>query len=247
MITLSQIRPGVPEIFESIQGEGPFVGRPSTFVRLSGCNLQCVWCDTPHTWNWEGTTFDHHSGRKYRRDDEVLTLSDEEIVEVVATFASRAFVLTGGEPLAQQRNLVSLMHALRRRWPKATFDLETNGTIAPRSEFDALATHYVVSPKLKNSGMPQAKRATSALEVFAASTKATFKIVVAGHDEELTEVRDLQARLGLAASRIMLMPEGTTPAQLDAHGPRVAAWCLEYGFRLSDRLHVRLYGDKRGT
>lgn len=235
-------------MFESIQGEGPFAGRPSTFVRLSGCNLQCVWCDTPHTWNWTGTDFEHRGGTKFDRQAEVIEMEVSEVLERVEAFSSRHVVLTGGEPLAQQPGLVMLVEALRSRWAHATIDLETNGTIAPRPAFDDGVTHYVVSPKLSNAGMTAHKRLVEAsLRFFARSAKASFKFVVRDDPADRAEITALQTTYGLEAERIFLMPEGTTVDQLDANAPGVARWCLERGYRFSDRLHVRLYGDQRGT
>jgi len=247
-LALSLLGPGRPEVFESIQGEGPFAGRPSVFVRTSGCNLQCVWCDTPHTWNWEGTAFAHRDGRKFVRDHEVVRLGVDVLLEVVGRLRSRAFVLTGGEPMAQQRALGEFMVAARQRWPEATFDLETNGTIAPQPQFDALVSHYVVSPKLASSRMPLTKRwVTKALQAFAASERASFKFVVTDDPADPEEIRSFQQALSIEPDRIYLMPEGTDPASLDARAARVAQHCLERGYRFSDRLHVRLYGDVRGT
>ena len=247
-LKLSQMSPGVPEIFSSLQGEGPFTGRPSVFIRTSGCNLQCVWCDTPYTWNWEGTSFAHRGGQKFRRDEQVIALGVEEIVALIeAEHPTSAFVLTGGEPMIQQAGLAALAAAIRRRRPDATFDVETNGTLRPKPALDALVSHYVVSPKLSGAGMSADKRLPAAsLQAFAASPRASFKFVVSS-PAEVAEVAALVARLGVAPERVYLMPEGTRPADLQAHSGDVAAWCMAQGFRFSDRLHVRLYGDQRGT
>lgn len=246
-LKLSMMSPGAPEIFETIQGEGPFIGRPSVFIRTAGCNLQCVWCDTPYTWNWTGTDFVHRDGQKFDRAAQVVSLEPEQILALLARYRTHHYVLTGGEPLIQQRAWVPLLRALREQTPEATVDIETNGTISPRPDFDEHVTHYVVSPKLANAGMTPAQRLREKpLTFFAQSPKASFKFVVADA-ADLDPVLDLQARYAIPADRIALMPEGTTVAALNAHSGPVSALCIRHGFRFSDRLHVRLYGNERGT
>ena len=110
----------VNEIFESIQAEGTLAGRAAVFVRFSGCNLSCAFCDTKHQ---NGVDM---SAREI--EDEVLRLDPEQ----------RKFVVfTGGEPLLQLKNGVPLC----REW---SCTVETNGTIAPPAWYKG---HVCVSPK----------------------------------------------------------------------------------------------------
>jgi len=244
VIRLARLDDGAPAIFATLQGEGPQTGRPSTFVRLSGCNLHCVWCDTPHTWYFEGTRFEHRSARRFQRETEVLALEVADVAERVRALSPRALVLTGGEPMAQQRALEELLHLLG---PDFTVDVETNGTLAPKEPLTARIDTFVVSPKLANSGMAESLRIKpAALQTLAATGRAWFKWVV---DSEVAvdEVKALVERLGLPDDRQILMPEGTTSAQLRERSPAVARWCLERGWRFSDRLHVHLYGGGRGV
>ena len=109
---------GGPEIFHSVQGEGPSSGLPSVFVRSSLCNLHCVWCDTDYTWNWVGTRFRHErdadpSYRKYEKRHQIVELSPQEVVDGVIAYPCRNVVLTGGEPLIQQDDFRQVMTALR--------------------------------------------------------------------------------------------------------------------------------------
>lgn len=244
MIRLATIAPGQPAIFATLQGEGPATGRPSTFVRLSGCNLHCVWCDTPHTWNFHGTDFTHRSAPKFSREREVLTLAPEVIADRVAELGPRAVVFTGGEPMAQQRGLAAIVRGLPAGFE---VDVETNGTLLPRAPFAERVGRFVVSPKLGNSGMGAAMRIKPAvLQAYAATGRAWFKWVV-DSVADVEEVTAIVRALELPADRQLLMPEGTTSAALRAASPRVADWALERGWSFSDRLHIHLFGEGRGV
>lgn len=243
-LRLSVTRPGRPEIFTTLQGEGPHTGRPSTFVRLSGCNLTCFWCDTPYTWRWKGVTAPHQGGQHFDRQAEQVRMTPLDLAEVLRALPVRALVFTGGEPLAQQRGIVE---ALTLLGPASTADFETNGTLAPTPELDAIASTYVVSPKLGNSRVPEHLRIREpALRAFAASPKAWFKWVVAD-PSDLHEIEALAERFVLPPDRMILMPEGIDSSALRSRSPWVAEQALRRGWRFSDRLHVHLYGGGRGV
>ncbi|MBK1827068.1 7-carboxy-7-deazaguanine synthase QueE [Haloferula rosea] len=241
-----------PEIFHTLQGEGVSAGLPAIFVRASRCNLHCRWCDTDYTWNFEGTPWPHDLDgtpgyRKYVRDEVTLEISPEEIAEELKRYPTRRVVLTGGEPLLQQDDWVRLIDLLRADDPSWTFEVETNGTRLPSPEMEARIDQFNVSPKLSNSGMEESTRIVDEpLTHFAASTKSWFKFVVS-KSHEINEIEALATRFQIPAERILLMPEGRTPAELDRHGEEVAALCLDRGWRFCDRLHVRLWGEKRGV
>lgn len=246
-IKMSQMTPGHPEIFESLQGEGPFVGRPSVFVRTALCNLHCPWCDTPYTWNWENTPFSHDQDTKFARDAQILEMTPQDVVAKMQAFETTHIVLTGGEPMVQQAALTPWLALVHREIHGALVDLETNGTRVPSPEFDAHVHHYVVSPKLSNTGMSASTRLVpAALSFFAGCERASFKFVVATQDD-LDEIEDILETYRIAPQRVYLMPEGTSVEAIDRHAGQVAAWALARGYRFSDRLHLRLYGAKRGT
>src|SRR5690349_13827437 len=116
-LTLATITPGEPEIFAALQGEGPSAGRPSLFVRLSRCNLACVWCDTAYTWRFTGDNRPHRDGIAYDRDANQLTLAEDEVAARILAFAGQRLVVTGGEPLLQGAALARLLTLLKAQRP----------------------------------------------------------------------------------------------------------------------------------
>lgn len=236
-----------PEIFLSLQGEGRNQGTPSVFVRTSRCNLYCIWCDTPYTWNWQGSGFTHVGKVQFDRAEATIELTLAEVVASVRRFACLRVVLTGGEPLLQGSECADLLAALRALDPRYVFEVETNGTLIPPPEFENLIDQYTVSPKLEHSGVERSLRLRDpALAYFAASPKSVFKFVVSA-PQDTESVAELAGRLGLEADRIYLMPLGTSVAELAALRSGVAAACLERGYRFSDRLHIQLYGNRPGV
>lgn len=243
---------GKPEIFHSIQGEGKSIGVPSVFVRTSGCNLYCIWCDTDYTWNWVGTKFTHVNDstpgyQKFEKKDWEAICGVGEAAQLVAAFNCPNVILTGGEPLLQQPMLAELMAVLREKQPGFRFETETNGTVLPTPAFDKAIDQYNVSPKLANSNNPvRLREKPEALHFFAQSEKANFKFVLATADD-LAEVLALQKRYNIPAEKIWLMPEGTTPARLANSREWLVEICKEHNFRFSDRLHVQIWGSKKGV
>lgn len=216
----------------TIQGEGPSAGTPAMFIRTSGCNLECRWCDTPYT--WDRARFDLSAERTRR-----------SVAELAAWAAARPeplTVLTGGEPLMQQRALIPLARALAGLGKRV--EIETNGTYAPAAELTCLGVYFNVSPKLANAGMPASRSIRpDALAAFAATPNRVFKFVVCD-PSDLDQVDALVAGYGL--TEVWVMPEGTTPrAVIDGMRTLVPA-VVERGYRISPRLHVVMWGDERG-
>ncbi len=223
----------VAEVFgPTFQGEGPSIGRRAGFVRLGRCNLDCAWCDTPYTWDWEAY-------------DPAAELRPETAAAVLARLEGmdpEIVVVTGGEPLLQQRRLAPLLRGCATRgWP---VEIETNGTIVPDARLAGLVHQWNVSPKLANSGVTLDKRIRpDALSALQASGRAVFKFVV-------TNVRELDEVAQLAAAHrldpIWIMPEGTDPATMTERARQLAQPVLDRGWNLTPRLHVLLWGDERG-
>jgi 7-carboxy-7-deazaguanine synthase len=228
----------ISEIFYSLQGEGLLTGVPSVFVRTSGCNLRCNWCDTPYaSWNPEG---------------EQRTVA--QIVAAVDEHPARHVVLTGGEPMIA-KDVRTLAAAIKEHGHHLT--IETAATIAPGGIACDLAS---LSPKLLNSA-PDARlsaawrRKHESLrwqpEVVRAWIDAypyQFKFVVA-QPGDIDELEGMLASLHreIPRDRVLLMPEGVTLETIR----RRAAWlgdaCKARGYRYAHRLHIELYGNQRGT
>jgi 7-carboxy-7-deazaguanine synthase len=239
--------PGEPEIFASLQGEGPSAGKPCAFVRLSRCNLACVWCDTAYTWRFEGDNRPHRAGVAYERTANQVTLGETEVAERIAALAQPRLVVTGGEPLLQAPALARMLAHVLNMLPDVAIEIETNGTVAPPPSLDALVDQYNVSPKLAHSGNPaELALPPERLAHWAAEPRAFFKFVIADPDD-VAEVRALRERFAIPSERIWLMAEGTDAATLRSRQSWLAQLCLRDGLTLSGRLHIERYGDTRGT
>ncbi len=227
MLTLAQLH-GQPEIFHSIQGEGVSQGTPCVFLRLAGCNLACSWCDTAYSWN--GTA-------------PGVRLTPEKAAELVLRYPCRRLVLTGGEPLIQQKALPSLLRLL----PDHAVELETNGTIMPDAELLERITQFNVSPKLSHSGNETARTwKPDILRRLATTERAWFKFVAACEEDVKTALRQASGA-GIPAERVLLMPLASTREELDARRAQTVEWCLRYGLRFSDRLHIAIWDSKKGV
>lgn len=236
-----------PEIFTTVQGEGRNIGKPVVFARLTGCNLQCTWCDTPYTWNWEGTDFEHDAGVKYNREAETVKITVGEAVDQISGLPLDRLVITGGEPLIQQNAIGDMISLLREKNDNQWVEIETNGTVIPNQRTLDLVDQFNVSPKLANSGNPEARRRKDrAMETFVATPKADFKFVVFGEDD-LPEILEIVERYQIPHERVFLMPEGRTEEEVNRHQIELVELCKENNFNLTTRLHVLIYGAKRGV
>ncbi|MGJ0238758.1 7-carboxy-7-deazaguanine synthase QueE [Novosphingobium fluoreni] len=243
MLTLATTTPGEPEIFASLQGEGLSLGRPSTFVRLSRCNLACQWCDTAYTWRFEGDNRPHRDALAFDRTQNQVALSEEDVAARITALSPDRLVVTGGEPLLQGPALARLLALL----PGMHVEIETNGTVAPHPALDGLVHQYNVSPKLAHSGNPaDLALMPERLQAWATDPRAVFKFVIA-QAADMAQVLGLQRDYAIPADRVFLMAEGRTPAELAARNRWLAQLCLDHGLRFTDRLHIHLYGDTRGT
>jgi 7-carboxy-7-deazaguanine synthase len=224
----------VSELFHSLQGEGKLTGVPSVFVRASGCNLRCVWCDTPYaSWEPEGEN-----------------AAIDEIVSQVRAFDTRHVVITGGEPLIMPE-IDALCAVLTNH--KHHITIETAATVYKPLRLDLAS----LSPKLSNStplgtrfeaSHEQQRLNIGVIQQFIdTSPDFQLKFVVAS-EADLNEIRSILDQLrGWKPEDVQLMPEGTDAATLDSRAGWIAEICKRTGFRFCPRLHVHLYGHTRGT
>lgn len=224
------------EVFTTIQGEGMLTGVPSLFLRTTGCNLRCVWCDTPYT-SWEP------EGEEWTLDRIAARVESEPHI--------RHVVVTGGEPMLPA-SVVELTQLLRRLGRHIT--IETAGTVYQPVACDLMS----ISPKLANSTPFEREggrwaemhdRTRLQPEILArlmGEYDHQVKFVVAS-DADLPEIDELVARLGVVPSRVLLMPEGTDPVVLSARSAWLVEACKLRGYRFCPRLHVLLYGNRRGV
>ncbi len=234
----------IAEIYHSLQGEGRLTGVPSVFVRTSGCNLRCRFCDTPYaSWTPEG---------EYLSVDAVVAEVEKCAMDATNGQPPRHVVITGGEPMLFP-DLVPLCAELRRRGMHVT--IETAGTRYLPVECDLMA----VSPKLSNS-TPLAAEAPEWIETHERNRAATdilrrlnaeydcqFKFVV-GNMEDCDEVRTFLSGLHeFDRDRVLLMPQGTECAELAAIGEWLEPYCRENGLTFCPRRHIEWFGCCRGT
>lgn len=227
----------ISEIFYSVQGEGTLVGTPSVFIRTSGCNLRCRWCDTPYaSWKPEGTE---------------MGLS--ALLEAVQSYPARFVVVTGGEPMIA-REMPALLSALRQAGKHIT--IETAGTVLPGGVACDLVS---ISPKLSNSTPgddagawvqrhEQTRLQPDVLRAWCQSYDYQLKFVISSA-ADLAEAEQVVASIGLPVppEKVLLMPEGTSLEAIRSRTALLVEACKDKGYRYSPRLHIDLFGNKRGT
>ncbi|AOS44003.1 7-carboxy-7-deazaguanine synthase [Lacunisphaera limnophila] len=228
----------ISEIFYSLQGEGELMGVPSVFVRTSGCNLRCNWCDTPYaSWQPEGTP-----------------MEVEAILAEVTRHPAKHVVLTGGEPMVAP-GIHELAFQLQERGYHIT--IETAGTILPRGIACDLAS---ISPKLKHSA-PDARLddtwrrkheelrwQPAVVTAWMACQDYQLKFVVSS-EADVTELEGMlrETDTAIPPSKVLLMPEGVTIEALRSRAGWLGEVCKARGYRYAPRLHIELYGNRRGT
>jgi 7-carboxy-7-deazaguanine synthase len=225
----------VSEIFHSVQGEGPNIGVPSVFLRLAICNLQCSWCDTKYTWDW----------KQYDYKKEITEMKLEDMMRQLRSYDCGHLVITGGEPMLQQDEIANLVRQLKDE-QEFYIEVETNGTIIPNELLKNDINQWNVSPKINNSGnAPDSRERPLCYSFFREMPNAYFKYVVET-ENDLKEILDLVSRYRLTPERVILMPQAVSVDQLRDKSAWLVERCKKEGFRFSTRLHIVLYGNKRG-
>lgn len=221
----------VNEIFYSVQGEGASIGLPAVFLRLHVCNLTCEWCDTRYTWDPL-----HPDFAKFQ------TLELAELLPRLSAFPCRRLIITGGEPLLHTAAIDTLLAQLGEEW---TVEIETNGTL-PGSPLIRERCQLNISPKLPSAHNRARTIKPAVLDLLANSRDPWFKFVVADRADYAAMVKVIE-RCHLPKERIIVMPEGQDPETLAAHALEIVELVKADGYRLLPRLHVMLYGNRRGV
>ncbi|MEK7529089.1 MAG: 7-carboxy-7-deazaguanine synthase QueE [Patescibacteria group bacterium] len=213
----------ISEIFYSVQGEGPYMGTPSIFVRTGMCNLSCGWCDTKYTWHPEFADYSELASKKVVH----------EIGELAKAKGCRHLIITGGEPMLQQNAIAEI----RENFSDFFIEVETNGTIPLSIPVDVI-NHFNISPKLSNSG-------NRPYDVRLRVDNAIYKFVV-DKPEDIAEIANYIEKNKLPRDRVWLMPQGQTKAELLKRNEWVEKSAAENGWKYTPRLHVMMWNGERG-
>lgn len=244
----------VSEIFYSLQGEGEFIGTPSVFLRLGGCNLKC-----------EG-----FGGKIFYKDREILGCdsiyaansvfsqdwiyfkSSKEIIDKISSFSKNHFdlILTGGEPTLHFKNpiLLEVIEYFLKKGHKVC--VESNGSVKFEFDENLKKLHFTLSIKLSNSLEPEKKRINifNIQNIINHSNHVVFKFVLNARmaQEGIKEIKNILNQLTLKSNKVYLMPQGSSVEDINEAINAIYPLCLQEGYCLSDRLHIRIWGDKRG-
>lgn len=255
----------VSEIFSSIQGEGVYTGTPSIFIRTLGCNLRCVFrdsiCDTPYTsFNVEAPSFDSK--------EQIL----EEVYKQLQHNNIHHIIFTGGEPMMYYSDIIDIIKEIKSKDPNMIITIETNGTISPGKD-SFLINLWSISPKLITSVDKNRKylseeqalaheknriniKSLGTIIWYALQEHNDFQLkFVYTNEDSVKEIKDIVNRICEYANiqnkriindRILLMPEGVTDEELKNREKQCISICMREDWRYCDRLHIRIYGNKRG-
>lgn len=225
----------VSEIFYSIQGEGVRIGEPAVFVRLAGCNQRCSFCDSAYAFSTK---------------DGLGSVSPQEVADIVRAYfvgseGKRLVVITGGEPLLQQSQIVALIEELGSI--EYQFEIETNGTVGiSREELFTSIDDWVVSPKLNNSGIDPKDRRIKLYDLQSKGVSVSYKFVAESIDD-LSEIDNFLNTYKMQDETIIIMPEGIDQDVIQKRMLELVPGVMKRGWRITPRLQISLWGNERGV
>ena len=241
----------ISELFYSIQGEGKRTGSPSFFIRTNHCNLRCKFsggnlCDTSYT-SW------FPNDKKNLGDVEIdFILNEYKIINCGDV------VITGGEPTMYADELKILCKKLKNFNKNVFITIETNGTYF--DDFVKYVDLMSISPKLRSS-VPF----TTEFEKMHEKNRINIKVLkkynslkkknktdiqwkfVFTDSSDIDEIKNLQSKVGFGNKDIYLMPEGVTESDLKKNRLKTIEACKKFNFNYTDRIHILVWGNKRGT
>ncbi|WP_338058265.1 7-carboxy-7-deazaguanine synthase QueE [Streptomyces roseifaciens] len=207
---------------------------------MGGCNLSCHWCDTPYTWDWAGKS---DAATAFDPKAELHPMPVGAVAEKLLALDVGMVVISGGEPLNQQKRLVPLVGELTGRGVE--IEIETNGTRVPDEDLIAAGVRFNVSPKLSHAGDPVGRRIVpAALHRLAGLPSSTFKFVCR-ETNDLDEVAGLVEEYGIRS--VWIMPEGQSSEAIGKHTDVLVADVIDRGWNITTRLHTLVWGHKRGV
>ena len=215
----------ISECFVSIQGEGPSQGRPAAFIRLQGCSVGCSWCDSKYTWEPSG--------------GEALD-AQTAVSQMMEGTCPTLLVITGGEPL-EVAGFPDLLTWASNFWWR--IEVETSGVLPPIPATKAVRWNW--SPKL-SSVTPRADETWAYAKRFVRSKRAICKVVVSD-EADWNEALERLCDWDVPPERTWIMPQGIEKEALLERARWLAPLCIEQGFRLTNRLHILLWGARRGV
>lgn len=227
----------IAEMFaDTIQGEN-FVGVPATFLRLQGCTLNCVWCDTSEVWR---------KGNPYTVKELLNICETNNLINKWKN--GQHLVLTGGSPLLQQKALIEFVQMIKEKYKfKPFIEIENECVIMPSSQMIEYVNLWNNSPKLKNSGNKIIRLRPEVIKKLNKLENSWFKFVISS-DDDWKEIDDVYIKPGLIdKNKIVLMPEGINRNELQKHYNIVIETAVRENIRMTDRLHITIWNKKTGV
>lgn len=227
----------IAEMFcDTLQGEGISTGVVSTFMRLQGCTLKCIYCDTLDVWS---------QGNEYSFEEIFKLFEDNDLINKFKN--GQHLILTGGSPLKQQTQLIEFLYQFENKYGFLPYiEIENEAVLKPNETLISLVDQWNNSPKLDNSGMkPRVRIKPEVLKLLSKLQNSYFKFVITTEEDWNEIERDFLPYID--KNQIILMPEGQTQEELLKTRGLTSDLAIKYGVRFTDRLHITIWNKKTGV